>query len=63
MAARVNPGDRRPIIGMATRFASEKGVEMLLDALPRIVGTPSRAVVLFAGQHLDVSASSATTTG
>jgi glycosyltransferase involved in cell wall biosynthesis len=27
---------RRPVIGMATRFASEKGVEILLEALPKV---------------------------
>jgi glycosyltransferase involved in cell wall biosynthesis len=45
---------RRPVIGMATRFASEKGVEILLDALPAIFEKYPNAQVLFAGQHLDV---------
>ncbi len=36
---------------MATRFASEKGIEVLLDALPRILETNPRTRVLFAGQH------------
>jgi glycosyltransferase involved in cell wall biosynthesis len=45
---------RRPVIGMATRFASEKGVEILLEALPRILEKYPNAQVLFAGQHLDV---------
>jgi glycosyltransferase involved in cell wall biosynthesis len=45
---------RRPVIGMATRFASEKGVEILLDALPKIFEKYPDAQVLFAGQHLNV---------
>lgn len=42
---------RRPVIGMATRFASEKGVEILLAALPAILEKYPNAQVLFAGQH------------
>jgi glycosyltransferase involved in cell wall biosynthesis len=40
-----------PVIGMATRLASEKGVEVLLDALPFIVERFPNARILFAGQH------------
>jgi glycosyltransferase involved in cell wall biosynthesis len=36
---------------MATRLASEKGVEVLLDALPRVLELFPGARVLFAGQH------------
>ncbi len=46
--------DRRPVIGMVTRFASEKGVEVLLDALPAILEKHPNAQVLYAGQHKDV---------
>jgi len=46
--------DRRPVIGMAARFASEKGVEVLLDALPAILERYPKAQVLFAGQFKDV---------
>jgi glycosyltransferase involved in cell wall biosynthesis len=46
--------ERNPVIGMATRFASEKGVEILLEALPAILEKHPRAQVLFAGQHLNV---------
>jgi glycosyltransferase involved in cell wall biosynthesis len=42
--------DRRPVIGMAARFAAEKGVEVLLDALPAILEKHRSAQVLFAGQ-------------
>ena len=40
-----------PIIGMAARLASEKGVEYLLQALPAILARHPRAKVLFVGQH------------
>ena len=46
--------ERSPVIGMATRFATEKGVEILLDALPGILEKYPRAQVLFAGQYRDV---------
>jgi glycosyltransferase involved in cell wall biosynthesis len=46
--------DRRPVIGMAARFAAEKGVEVLLDALPAILERYPEAQVLFAGQFRDV---------
>jgi glycosyltransferase involved in cell wall biosynthesis len=43
-----------PVIGMAARLASEKGVEVLLNALPTVLEAYPRARVLFAGQYLDV---------
>ena len=46
--------ERRPVIGMVTRFASEKGVEILLDALPTILKKYPQAQVLYAGQHQNV---------
>ncbi|MDX1378777.1 MAG: glycosyltransferase family 4 protein, partial [Anaerolineales bacterium] len=46
--------ERRPVIGMVTRFASEKGVEVLLDALPLILEKYPKAQVLYAGQHENV---------
>jgi len=45
---------RRPVIGMATRFASEKGVEILLEALPKVLEKYPNAQVLFAGQVQNV---------
>ncbi len=45
---------RRPVIGMATRFASEKGVEILLEALPAVLAKYPNAQVLFAGQYQNV---------
>ena len=52
--AQHNPENRHPVIGMAARFAAEKGVEVLLDALPGILERFPRARVLFAGQYRDV---------
>jgi glycosyltransferase involved in cell wall biosynthesis len=46
--------DRKPVIGMAARFAAEKGVEVLLDALPVILKKYPNAQVLFAGQYQNV---------
>ncbi len=43
-----------PTIGMAARLAAEKGVEVLLGAMPRILAEHPQARVLFAGQHLNV---------
>jgi len=45
---------RRPVIGMAARFAAEKGIEVLLDALPFILEKYPKAQVLFAGAHQNV---------
>jgi glycosyltransferase involved in cell wall biosynthesis len=49
--ARWIPPGAGPVIGMAARLATEKGVEVLVGALPRIVREFPSAVVLFAGQH------------
>src|SRR5512142_982041 len=46
--------ERRPVVGMAARFAAEKGVEVLLDALPIILEKYPKAQVLFAGQYQNV---------
>jgi glycosyltransferase involved in cell wall biosynthesis len=46
--------ERRPVIGMAARFAAEKGVEVLLDALPLILKKYPQAQVLFAGTYQNV---------
>jgi glycosyltransferase involved in cell wall biosynthesis len=46
--------ERHPVIGMVTRFASEKGVEVLLDTLPMILKKYPKAQVLYAGQHQNV---------
>lgn len=54
IAERHRTRERRPVIGMVTRFASEKGVEILLDALPAILEKHPNAQVLYAGQHENV---------
>ncbi|MGD0611847.1 MAG: glycosyltransferase family 4 protein [Anaerolineales bacterium] len=46
--------EQHPVIGMATRFAAEKGVEVLLEALPSVLERYPQAQVLFAGQYQDV---------
>jgi glycosyltransferase involved in cell wall biosynthesis len=43
-----------PMIGMATRFATEKGVEVLLDALPAVMEKYPNAKVLYAGTYQNV---------
>lgn len=53
-AERHRTKDRKPVIGMVTRFASEKGVEILLGALPAILEKYPNAQVLYAGQHENV---------
>jgi len=49
-----NLDGRGPVIGMAARLAAEKGVEVLLNALPRVLEVYPQARVLFAGQYRDV---------
>lgn len=46
-----NPQNRHPVIGMATRFATEKGVEVLLRALPKILQVFPDALVQFVGTY------------
>jgi glycosyltransferase involved in cell wall biosynthesis len=53
-ARRVGLDGRGPVVGMAARLAAEKGVEVLLEALPRVLEVHPGARVLFAGQHRDV---------
>jgi len=50
--AAIQPGQR--IIGMAARLATEKGVEYLVEAMPRILERFPSARVLFMGQHQNV---------
>jgi glycosyltransferase involved in cell wall biosynthesis len=49
-----NPQNRHPVIGMATRFASEKGVEVLLKALPEVLRVFPDALVQFVGTYQKV---------
>jgi glycosyltransferase involved in cell wall biosynthesis len=47
-------GLRGPVIGMAARLAAEKGVEVLLRALPKVLEVHPEARVLFAGPFENV---------
>ncbi len=49
-----NPNAQRPVIGMAARFATEKGVEVLLDALPRVLEKFPNALVQFVGPYQNI---------
>lgn len=44
----------RPVIGIAARLATEKGVEVLLNALPAILARHPNAVVLHAGPYKNI---------
>ena len=52
-ALRASWGPPRPTIGFAARFAAEKGVESLLEALPAIVAAVPDARVVFSGAYKD----------
>lgn len=43
-----------PVIGMAARFASEKGIEVLLNALPKILKVFPETIICFAGPHQNI---------
>jgi len=49
-----NPDGRRPVIGMAARFATEKGVEVLLNALPSVLREFPQTIVQFAGPYQNI---------
>ncbi|HMD87571.1 MAG TPA: glycosyltransferase family 4 protein [Anaerolineaceae bacterium] len=49
-----NPQNRYPVIGMAARFAQEKGVEVLLDAMPHLLEAYPNALIEFAGPYIDI---------
>lgn len=50
-----NPEQREPVIGMVARFASEKGVEILLKALPIILEKYPSALVEFVGPYQNIT--------
>jgi glycosyltransferase involved in cell wall biosynthesis len=54
-----NPDNQHPVIGMAARMATEKGVEVLLQAFPKILEHYPEARILFAGQYQNVLAEEA----
>ena len=49
-----NSENRRPVIGMAARFATEKGVEVLLKALPKVLKEFPATLVQFAGPYKNI---------
>jgi len=49
-----NPSNNHPVIGMAARFATEKGVEVLLSALEKIISKYPKTVVWFAGPYENI---------
>lgn len=49
-----NPNNQHPVIGMAARFATEKGVEVLLNALPKILQVYPDALVQFVGPYQNI---------
>ncbi|HSM25060.1 MAG TPA: glycosyltransferase family 4 protein [Anaerolineaceae bacterium] len=49
-----NPENMRPVIGMAVRFATEKGVEVLLNALPGVLKEYPNTQVQFAGPYKNI---------
>jgi len=49
---KIKPGQR--IIGMVARLATEKGVEYLVDAMPRVLDVYPQARVLFVGMYENV---------
>ena len=49
-----NPEQKRPVIGMAARFATEKGVEILLNALPKVLERYPNALVQFVGPYQNI---------
>lgn len=49
-----NPTHEYPVIGMAARFATEKGVEILLNALPGVLQRYPKAKVQFVGPYQNI---------
>lgn len=48
------PHTSTPVIGMAARFATEKGVEILLGALPKIIEAFPNVLIQFAGPYQNI---------
>lgn len=49
-----NPMNRFPVIAMAARFATEKGVEVLLASLTKVIKKFPNALVWFAGPYKNI---------
>ena len=51
---KINPKNNHPVIGMAVRFATEKGVEVVIDALPQVLEKFPQAQLQFAGPYKNI---------
>lgn len=51
---KTNPNNNQPVIGMAVRFATEKGVEVVIDALPKVLEKFPQAQLQFAGPYKNI---------
>lgn len=49
-----NPKNKQPVIGMPVRFATEKGVEVILDALPAVLKEFPQVQLQFAGPYKNI---------
>lgn len=49
-----NPQQRHPVVGMLARFATEKGVEVLLKAIPLILDRYPQALFEFVGPYQNI---------
>jgi len=47
----LRPGSRRPILGLVSRLVEQKGIDILLGAMPAIGELPVDLVVLGSGEH------------
>lgn len=52
--AQHNPLNQQPVIGMAARLATEKGVEVLLNAMPRVMEFYPKALFQFVGPYQNI---------
>jgi glycosyltransferase involved in cell wall biosynthesis len=53
-ASENNPDHQHPVIGIAARFATEKGIEVLLNAMPAVLNVFPNALVQFAGPYQNI---------
>jgi len=51
---KTNPKLKSPVIGMAVRFATEKGIEVVLDAMPKIIKNFPNAQLQFSGPYKNI---------
>ncbi len=51
---KTNPSNKKPVIGMAVRFATEKGVEVILDAMPEILKHFPKTQLQFSGPYKNI---------